>query len=316
MPLHTGDPLIDGFPLRTFLSDPDSGADLGRINHRVGQLVLHPDGLLHWPGRLRAPYQPFDFPEGMRRTGLSFVCCGAEPAPAGERPLFVSEGLDGATKAYTERPVPFLLADLGAESARPLGRIGATTLELLVEPPSVEAARGGYLLVLDATPESEHFACDLVHFEAGCAWPLDGLRRALWIASGEVDARPPPISWQETPAAPWQPFDPSTKGELPFERGPLKAVLVSPERVRITLNGATAEVPRYWLARMLFRIGLHDFQLGYLETYEGFFYDDRDGFCIGLRGAEPWCPGRDELESTLEALYRAVAPDGYTEELI
>jgi multimeric flavodoxin WrbA len=53
--LPTGDELVDRFPLRTFLSDPVTGADVGRYNHRIGDVVLHPDGLLRWPGRLRAP---------------------------------------------------------------------------------------------------------------------------------------------------------------------------------------------------------------------------------------------------------------------
>ena len=35
--------------------------------------VVHPKGYLHWPGRQRAPWTPFDFPVGMRRCGLSLV---------------------------------------------------------------------------------------------------------------------------------------------------------------------------------------------------------------------------------------------------
>jgi len=81
MALPTGDELVDRFPLRTFLSDPVTGEDVGRYNHRVGDLVLHPDGLLHWPGRLRPPYDPFELPPGMRRCGLSIVYCASKPTP-------------------------------------------------------------------------------------------------------------------------------------------------------------------------------------------------------------------------------------------
>ncbi len=85
MALPTGDAMIDAFPLRTFLTDPSSFTDVGRINHRVGDLVLHPHGLLHWPGRLRPPYAPFRFPHGMRRCGLSRVLRLA-PFPARRAP--------------------------------------------------------------------------------------------------------------------------------------------------------------------------------------------------------------------------------------
>src|SRR5262249_61603691 len=78
----TGDDLVDRFPLRTFVSDPATGADLARYNHRIGDLVLHPVGLLHWPGRLRPPYAPFDLPAGMRRPRPPPVHCRNTTTPA------------------------------------------------------------------------------------------------------------------------------------------------------------------------------------------------------------------------------------------
>jgi hypothetical protein len=68
---------------------------------------------------------------------------------------------------------------------------------------------------------------------------------------------------------------------------------------------------------MLFRIALHRPMIGYVETYGGFFYDDRptpDGTVrIGLRGAQPLAFAPDEALALVEALYRAVAPERYTE---
>ncbi len=85
--------------------------------------------------------------------------------------------------------------------------------------------------------------------------------------------------------------------------------------VSMRFGGTAAEVPRYWLARFLFRLGLHDYRVGYLETYGGFFYDDRGGYRLGLRsGGELRLP-LEELKPLVESLYRAVAPEGYVERL-
>ena len=108
--LPTGDELVDRFPLRTFLSDPTTGADVGRYNHRIGDVVLHPEGLLHWPGRLRAPYEPFDFPPGMRRSGLSLVYCASTPTPATWCPLPRPQERAEDAKAYVTPPPPMVLA--------------------------------------------------------------------------------------------------------------------------------------------------------------------------------------------------------------
>jgi hypothetical protein len=80
--------------------------------------------------------------------------------------------------------------------------------------------------------------------------------------------------------------------------------------VEITLGDARAEVPRHWLARMLFRVALHGYRLGRVETYGGFAIDDRgEDLALSLPGAAPVrFPRR-----IVEPLYRAVAPPGYAE---
>jgi hypothetical protein len=89
----------------------------------------------------------------------------------------------------------------------------------------------------------------------------------------------------------------------------------------LSLHGArvdgSARVPRYWLARTLFRIGLHRPLLGYVETYGGFFFDDREAghHRIGVRGLGEIALSPPESLRLVETLYRAVAPDGYSERL-
>ena len=86
--------------------------------------------------------------------------------------------------------------------------------------------------------------------------------------------------------------------------------------VRIRIGEEQTEVPRYWLARFLFRVALHGYAIGYLETYGGFWYDDRDGIHrLGVRGKGSVALGERELEPTFEQLYRAVAPSGYIERI-
>jgi hypothetical protein len=127
--LPTGDELVDRFPLRTFLSDYETGADVGRYNHRIGDLVLHPHGLLHWPGRLRPPYEPFDFPPGMRRCGLSLVYCASKFTAPTWCPLRRPVGREEDAKAYATPAPPMVLASTrGAPGV--LARIGRTSLTL------------------------------------------------------------------------------------------------------------------------------------------------------------------------------------------
>ena len=155
VPMTTGDAMAEMMPVRVFVADFDSGADLGRIVHRANQMVLHPYGMTHWPGRLRPPYETFQFAPGLRRCMFSLVICASRPSPPPpDRPLLVTEGLEADVKAYTDTPVPFLLADLRREGARELGRIGDAAIELVVAPERVAPRHGGYLVVIEVRRHS------------------------------------------------------------------------------------------------------------------------------------------------------------------
>jgi hypothetical protein len=311
MALPTGDAMLDGFPLRTFLADPSDGELTGRIRHAVGQMVLHPHGALHWPGKLRPPYEPPAFP-GPRRCGLSLVFCASTPTLPEERPLEVSAGLDDNTKAYRGSP-PFHLVDvMAAQQSAWLGQVGTTRMELLVRPARVTGP--GYLVALEASDDGDWFPCDLAHLESGAE--ADGVSRAL-LFTGESVA-PPPESWDQVPTPPMAPFEDAERQPPPTSVHGIAAEEIDDATVRITVSGHAASIPRYWLGRMLFRIALHDYALGYLETYEGFCYDDRDGYLLGLRTAAGHATvklTRDEVKDAVEHLYRSVPPPGYTESL-
>jgi hypothetical protein len=315
MSLRTGDPMLESVPFLTLLSDPSTGADVGRLKHRVGDMVLHPHGWLHWPGRLRPPYRTFEFRPGTRRTGLNVVFCGAEPcAPHPERPLFVSTGREDATKNYGATDIAFVLAGLHEESARVLARVGDATMSLLVDPERIEAPRGAYVLVLEADP-GLHFEGDLVYVPECGELPCEGLRRALLVRA-EGPALPPPEVWERVPEPPFAPFEHGGPGQLPIAIGDMQICELDGDSVRIELRGRSSSIPRYWLARCLFRVALHGYAIGYLETYGGFFYDDRDGTRrLGLRGAGSVAIDEQVLAATFERLYRAVAPPGYVERL-
>ena len=126
---------------------------------------------------------------------------------------------------------------------------------------------------------------------------------------------PPPPSWDEAPPAPFAVFEDAPRGELPLQIGTLQVEAASPEAVTIGIDGRSAgEIPRFWLARMLFRVALHAYAIGYVETYGGFYYDDREGrYRLGLRDHGHVDFTREEMKAAIPALYRAVAPAGYTE---
>jgi hypothetical protein len=64
---------------------------------------------------------------------------------------------------------------------------------------------------------------------------------------------------------------------------------------------------------MLFRVALHGFATGDVET-SGFYYDDRQSrYCIGVRGHGYVDLSREEIGAAVSSLYRAVALAGYTE---
>lgn len=308
--LPTGDAMLDSLRFRVFLSDAATNADAARILHRTGDLVLHPHGWLHWPGKLRAPFEPPAFPPGMRRAVLSLVFCASTPTPPQERPLFVAPGREADAKPYVSPAPPLLLAPL-ASSAGTLARVGDATLTL-AEPPFAPP-RGGYVLVLEGSEPA--FACDLVYVPPSSRYEGEGVRRALLFSSERIEPHPPPAVWERVPAPPFSPFEEQTRAALPLRFGPLEVHEANADEVEVRLNGARSRVPRYWLARMLFRLGLHGYALGYVETYGGFAYDDRGGYRLGLRGAPMLELAKDELAGLVELLYRAVAPADYTEEL-
>lgn len=319
--LPTGDELVDRFPLRTFLSDPTSGEDVGRYNHRIGDLVLHPEGLMHWPGRLRAPYEPFDFPPGMRRCGLSLVYCASTPTPPTWSPLPTPQGREEDLKAYVTPAPPMVLA---STRGRPgvMARIGRTSLSLVEVPERITPRHGGWVVVLEAEAGSAHAACDLLRIAEGASLDGAGIVRALVLASDDAPPDAPPDAWSSVPAPAFAAFEDASPGVLPLAVGgdALRITESSASLVTIAVGDVRSEVPRYWLARMLHRVAMHGLRLGYAETYGGFFVDDRDeaGVRLGLRGAEhertAWTTlPRAEALHTLERMYRAVAPAGYRE---
>jgi NAD(P)H dehydrogenase (quinone) len=320
--LPTGDELVDRFPLRTFLSDPATGEDVGRYNHRVGDLVLHPDGLLHWPGRLRPPYDPFDFPPGMRRCGLSLVYCASIPTPPQWSPLPRPVGREEDAKAYVSPAPPMVLASTRGEPGV-LAHIGRTTLALLEVPETIAPPHGGWVVVLEATAGGAHAACDLLRIPAGASLEGTGIVRALLFASDEASPDPVPRSWSEVAVAPFPPYEEREPGtlpvEIPGEREPLQVEELSPALVTVRIGEVKAEVPRYWAARMLHRVALHGLRMGYAETYGGLFVDDRNALVrFGIRGKEGHESAsvevsRDHALDTIERMYRAVAPPGYRE---
>jgi hypothetical protein len=288
LPLPTGDAELDVMPFRVFLSDVDDGEDVARIVHRAGDLVLHPYGYLHWPGRLRPPFDPPLMPA--RRAVLSLVMCACRPTSPVERPLIVSRKDD----AKISRGAPPLACVELASVEGVVARVGHATLAMVDR---AEPARGGYAVIVEDA--------ELVYLAPGER--LD--QRALLFSCDSIDADPPPPSWRRAPEPPFEPL-PHGAASLPWSKEGIDVRAIDDRSCAITI-GATAIVPRYWLARMLFRVALHGFALGYVETYGGFYYDDRDGWAFGVRGGSRAAIDRDDVES----LYRAVAPPGYRERL-
>ncbi|MBX3157806.1 MAG: flavodoxin family protein [Deltaproteobacteria bacterium] len=321
--LPTGDDLVDRFPLRTFLADAASGDDVARYNHRNGDLVLHPVGTLHWPGKLRPPYElPFDVPPGMRRSGLSLVYCAAVPTPPANLGVPIAADRAADAKAYVAAPPPLLvtaLRDPGVVAA-----IGDTTLELVVRPAAIAPPRGGWVVILDAdgAVDAGHAACDLLRLPPGARLDGAGISRALVFASPTAAPDPVPPVWQATPPPPLAPYEDLPPGALPVAHGAYAVREKSPKLVEVAVGDAAVEVPRYWLARTLYRLALHGLRLGYIETYGGAFFDDRAGtspdVTLGIRRGRDRTaidlPRADAL-ALIERIYRAVAPPGYVERL-
>ncbi len=128
------------------MSDPRSGEDVARYNHRSEDLVLHPKSYLHWPGRQRAPWTPFALP----------------PDRAGD------------AKAYATPAPPLVLAPLHGDLGL-VARIGRTTLTLLASPAAIAPLHGGWVVVLEASAGSPHAAGDLLRLPAGVSLPGAGI---------------------------------------------------------------------------------------------------------------------------------------------
>ncbi len=320
--LPTGDPLLERPTFLTLLSivpvDPladawtEAGGDVGRIKHRAGDLVLHAHGLLHWPGRLRPPFDPPRFPPGLKRCGLGLVFCANEEVPPHpDRPLGVPPDRQDAVKAYADN-VPFFLEDVRRGPPGTLARVGEVGLALVVRPAAIDAPRGAYVVVIEG--EAPHFDGDLLWIPPGGRLDGAGLRRVLVASSERTDADPPPEAWERPPQSPMAPFEDGAPGALPLTLGPLHFVAEDDHQVRVEAAGRVAHLPRHWAARLLFRLPLHGFRLGYAETYGGLFWDDRDGASrLGVRGLDALdLPPADRLP-TVDALYRALAPPHYRE---
>lgn len=286
--LPTGDPLLDAFQARTFVTG-DDGRDVARVKHGVGDLVLNPHGFWHWPGRMKPPYAPFELTPG-RKRGLSLVICAAKPTRPGHRRLGVTPGREEDAKRDLP-DVPLALVDTRVETGV-VGEVAGATLEVLAQP--------GYLLHDGWLVDLE--TADLYRLPGDTT----GVRRGLLFYSPTARAEdPPPI-----PAAPFAPFEAAAPGKLPYTIGDLTLEPVDDATLRVRIPHGTADVPRYWMARLLFRVALHGFRLGRVETYGGFFVDDRrPALRAGVRDAPPVVLPREAVEW----LYRAAAPPGYRE---
>lgn len=297
--LSTGDDLVDRFPLRTFVSD--ARGDVARYNHRTGDLILHPFGFMHWPGRLRPPYEMPAIPPGMRRSVLSLVYCANVPTPSAPVAVPPAE-TDTRVKSYVTPAPPLSLVDVRAHRGV-VAEVGATTLESVTG--TVKPPRGGWLVDLD-TLELHRLA------------PGDSRAIAHGVLFSSRDVEPDPIApaWAALPLPPFAPLEDAPRGELPFTHGPLSVIATSAAAAAFTLEDAIVEVPRFWLARLLFRLGLHDLRLGYVETYGGISFDDHAGgdLDVGVGRATIRIP-RAEAMPFVERLYRAAAPPGYRERI-
>ena len=245
---------------------------------------------------------------------MSLVFCASVPTAPGERPLGITTGREADAKSYSPVSPPLSLLDAYHEAERTMARVGDATLRLVVRPARVHARRGAYVVVLAAAPGTAYHACDLVYVPAGVTLDTAGIERALVFEGDTTLASPPPESWEALPTPKLAPFEGGERTALPISTHGITASEGDATHVTITVADASARVPRYWLARMLFAVGLHTPALGYVETYGGFFYDDRSpDVVMGLRGAALVTLRRPEVLGVVESLYRAVAPEGYAE---
>lgn len=77
--MPTGFGPIDRIDAKTYLFDPESGEELGCYQSKIGDIVLHPVGLAHWPGYLKR-YMDYRPPSKAQRFRiLSTVYCAKGP---------------------------------------------------------------------------------------------------------------------------------------------------------------------------------------------------------------------------------------------
>jgi hypothetical protein len=146
--MSTGHALLDAFPYRTFVSHPDTHEDVLRINHRTLDLLLHPFGFSHWPGRLRAPYEMPPIPPGMRRATMTLILCASALTPPPEdRALWVASKLPDAVKTMGAG-APALVSSLLQESPRVLARVGDVTWTLSVDADEIAPEQGAYVKLI------------------------------------------------------------------------------------------------------------------------------------------------------------------------
>jgi hypothetical protein len=233
---------------------------------------------------------------------MSLVYCANRRTPSTPVPL----APHGDIKAYATPAPPMALVPVMTASG-PIAAIGPTTLSIVVAPKRIELPRGGWVVVVDGDRSG-----DLHRVDPDDSGGLDGhgIARALVFASSTLIPEPIPPSWTGVSTPAFAPFEDRTVGS--FHHDDMKIDERSAHTVAISIAGSpSTEVPRYWLARMLFRVALHPMTLNYVETYGGLYVDDHDGLRIGIRGS-----GATAITlAQLEQLYRAVAPPGYTERL-
>jgi hypothetical protein len=284
--LPSGDPRLDAMPLRTFVLD-DELREVGRYSHRVLDLVMHPADRLHWPGMLKDPFGLPPMPD--RRCVLSLVFCASSPSPSIASPR-ITAGRESDVRGYAPS-----LIDLSRDDLGEVARVARARLRLS---DTLDLPHGGYAVVLSGT--GRYFPCDLLFVAPGTEPDSTGIERVLLFEGDDLE--PPPPSWSSVPTSPIAlALEP---GEVTL--GPLR---FTPEDTIVQIAGENglARIPRYWLARTLLRIALH-VPLGYVETYGGFYFDDRNGIRLGARGAGEAKLERHELLPAIELLHRRLAP--------
>ena len=219
---------------------------------------------MHWPGRMRPPYEMPAVPPGMRRSVLSLVYCANVATPHVESPDRRPRGRQRSAREGLRRAGTADVARRRArtcrrgrsdrrDDARSRHRRGRTTARRLGRRSA--HARG-------ASPRPGR------PVRAGARAP---------VLVGDAEPDPVPPAWAQLPAPPFAPLEDVPRGALPFTFGPLSVVERGDATATVALEDAIAEVPRHWLARTLFRLGLHDLRLGYVETYGGMSFDDHSG---------------------------------------